>query len=130
MEVFGTVASAIDLGCRILGYLRDVVGCPQERRDFEAELSIVTSLLIIFSNQCDTATSFEPWKSALCELEKEDGPLDQFQKAMAKASDTLSKHRILRIATWTWTKQYIMGLLSRIEKLKTAILSYFVTMNL
>lgn len=134
MDVFGTVGTAIDLAFKLAEYIRGVSEYPKQRKEIEAELSILQSLLIIFCNQRDTAaqSNLESWHSVLQQLGKPDGPLDQFERAMRELSNRIitNKHKHLKAMLWPLIKPEIKDLLIKIENLKTTVLSCFVTMNL
>jgi hypothetical protein len=100
MDVFQTVATAIDLAIKAKGYLEGVKTAPSERGDLQKQCSDILTLLIGLRDLQKTCEVGDPWYDNLRRIGRRDGPVDHLA---GKLSDLVEK--ICRKSGHTWSKR-------------------------
>lgn len=114
LEVFGTVAAAIQLSMSFLRYLNTIRNASEERSSLFGE---VTSLMIILNAVRDASDQDEKQKDAIeTYLEMS---LADFSQRLKSMTEKLSKKSRLGDLRWPIEKSDVKESLQAIERLKT-----------
>ena len=125
-DALGTAASiiaVIQLAQVVLGYINDVKGASEDRNMLLVEISTVNGLLYSLSDLASRSSERDSWISKLRALQAPNGPLSQFESALATLAEMLKPvHGIRKVGkalTWPFQHGEIKDILSTIERQKS-----------
>lgn len=120
-----SIAAVLQLTGTVLSYLNDVNNASKDRAKIAIEASIVYSLFTALKYRLEEADPTDPWYRGVRSLGVDDGPLDQFKTALELLASKLAPgnnfKKFGRTLMWTFTKQEVADILSKIERLKTLV---------
>ena len=124
----GLVASIITListTTSVVEYLNATKDAPKESKGFLHEVLSLVIILDTLRSKVRDADPAAPWVRQVCLLAAEEGPLDQFRKAIDQLERKLktgAKVQMFgRALVWPLAKKDISELLVKVERLKSTI---------
>ncbi|MCJ1378973.1 hypothetical protein MMC17_002072 [Xylographa soralifera] len=124
LSLTASIIAVLQLTGTVVSYLNDVKEASKERAQVAVEASMVYSLLTSLKYRVEDANPNEAWYTAVRMLGEENGALDQYQtalKLLASKLDTRNGTKIGRALMWKFDKVEIVGILSKIERVKSLI---------
>ncbi|MCJ1402435.1 hypothetical protein MMC11_005655 [Xylographa trunciseda] len=124
LSLAASITALLQLTSTVVGYLNNVKEASKERAQVAVEASMVYSLLTSLKYRVEDADPDDAWYTAVRVLGQENGAIDQYQAALellAANLDTRHGTKIGRALMWKFDKVEIMGILSKIERLKSLI---------
>lgn len=128
MEAAGLAASIIAIGeltVTVVKYINDVKDAPKDRARFEMEVVNLYSLLLNLKCHLEDGRSNEEWYKKVTSLGLPEGPLDQYKHALEELQPKIlgdkGAAKIIKALLWTFVKEEVASILSRIERLKSLI---------
>lgn len=125
LSVTASIIAILQLSAKVLGYLNDVKDASKDRMQCAVETSNLYNLLFNLRVHLEEGSPDEPWYTAVRALDVENGPLDQFKQALeilqTKMTDGGRLKKARKALLWTFKKEEIASILSRMERLKTLI---------
>lgn len=128
MEAVGLTASILQIISGIIKaakYINDVKHAPKERSELAVETTSLIPLLTDLMYRVESSNSTDTWFEGVRALEGDNGPLDQFNRSMneliRKLEPTTAMKALGKNLVWTLSKKDIIGILAKIERLKTVI---------
>ncbi|MCJ1392629.1 hypothetical protein MMC18_005499 [Xylographa bjoerkii] len=124
LSLTASITAVLQLTSTVVSYLNDVKQASKERAQVAVEASMVYSLLTSLIYRIEDANAGDAWYTAIRALGEENGALDQYQaalKLLASKLDTRNGTKLGRALMWKFDKVEIIGILSKIERLKTLI---------
>jgi hypothetical protein len=128
MDIFQTVATAVDLAVKARNYLDGVKKAPRERDDLRKQCSDVFFLLTGLRDLLNTCKASDPWYAELERLCRTDGPVDHLR---GKVSDLVGKicrkggqgqfKRISERLAWPFSTDEVLRLRGEIHTILTMI---------
>lgn len=120
-----SILTVIDLTGKVISYLDHVKHAPKDSELCAAEASNVSNLLINLHYRLEEGHSHELWYTAIRTLAVKNGPLDQYKDELEELASKLTDGGRLKAIghalVWKFTKEEVMGIISRIERLKTLV---------
>ena len=125
LSVTASVIAVLQLSSKVLGYLNEVKDASKDRAKCAVELANLYSLLAALRFHLEEGRSDSPWFTTVRALAVENGPLDQFKQALEQLQNKFRASGKLGTARnalmWTFQKEEVASILSRIERLKTLV---------
>lgn len=128
MEPTGFTASIItivQLTSTVVGYLNDVKDAPKDRAQCATEASNLFSLLTNLKYRVEESQGNHPWYTAVRALAIEGGPFDQYKSTLEQLQPKVGPgcgiRKIGTALVWSFGKQEVKAILSRMEHLKTLV---------
>lgn len=120
-----SIIAILQLTSSVVGYLSDVKDAPKDRARCATEASNLFNLLTDLRYRLEGADTSQAWFTALWALASKGGPFDQYKSALEQLTPKVSLGSgIMKIGNalvWTFSKQEVNVILSRIERLKTLV---------
>jgi len=129
MDIFSTIASAIDLAEKLKKYIQDIKDESSERKNLLDEVTALTTLLPLLSARIESAkhSPDQDYQDAIVALSVKNGPLDQFieslttlNKKLERAEKGTVKGAVQKLL-WPFTLSEIKDKLGRIERFKSLV---------
>ena len=127
LSVTASVIAVLQLTHSVIGYLNDVKNAPEEWQDCTIEASNLHSLLTSLRFRLEKAQTQpqDPWYTTARALNVENGPLDQYKRALEQLATTVDgsdgTKKLRTRLVWKFKKTEVAGLLRRIERLKSFV---------
>jgi len=119
------VLKIMQLTIKAVEYLGDVRDASKECHQYATEATGFNSLLIKLLSRLDQATSEDPTYVELRALTKDNGPFDQYQKALQQLLPKVGQQsrldRLQRSLLWKFNKKEVVNIMERMERLKGAV---------
>jgi hypothetical protein len=125
LSATASIIAIIQLSSVIIGYLSDVKDASKDRERCAIEVSNVSNLLVSLRFRLDGASSNDGWYTEVQALAVADGPIDQYRSALEQLQSKLTStatsalKKIGSALTWTFSKEEVINILARIERLKS-----------
>ena len=128
LSVTASIIAILQVTATLVNYANDVKDAPKDRARFAMEASSLSSLLLnlryqIADEECEKSN--EAWTREVTLLDVPGGPLDQYRHALEKLQlKIVSGKGLVKIGDalwWRFTKEEVMSILLRIERLKSLI---------
>jgi hypothetical protein len=125
LSATASIIAIIQLSSVIIGYLSDVKDASKDRERCAIEVSNVSNLLVSLRFRLDGASSNDGWYTEVQALAVADGPIDQYKSALEQLQSKLTStatsalKKIGSALTWTFSKEEVINILARIERLKS-----------
>ena len=125
LSVAASIIAIVQLTTTMIKYLDDVKGAPKDRARFAMEASNLSNLLVSLRYQLDEGKSNEAWYKEVNSLGVREGPLDQYKQALEKLQlkvlDGKGLAKIGNALMWSFSKEEVAGILSRIDRSKSLV---------
>ncbi|KAH7366579.1 ankyrin repeat domain-containing protein [Pyrenochaeta sp. MPI-SDFR-AT-0127] len=125
LSATASIISILQLSAKVLSYLNDVKDASKGRVQCAIEASNLHSLLLNLRFRLEEGNAGEPWYTAVRALAVDNGPLDQFKKALEMLQTKMTDGGRLKQASqalvWKFKKEDIASILAQMERLKTLI---------
>jgi hypothetical protein len=125
LSITASIIAVLQLTNSLVEFLNDVKDASKERAQCAIEASNLYSLLVNLRFRIEGANSNAPWFTATHALTVQNGPFDQYKSALEQLrSKVVQKDGIRKITDalkWKFSKEGIMNVLSRIERLKSHV---------
>ena len=126
LSISAGITALLQLSSTVQQYLNGVKGAPEDRRTILLELASVNGILFTLQDQADQAKHGDQWSSTFQSLNVEEGPLDQFRKALERLSSKLAPptnglKKLGKAIIWPFQKEEIKEILASIERLKALL---------
>jgi hypothetical protein len=125
LSATASVIAILQLSAKVLSYLNDVKDTSKSRAQCAIEASNLHNLLTNLRFRLEEGHGHQPWFSAVQALAVENGPLDQFKRALetlqAKVTDGGRLKKAREALIWKFNKEEVDGILARMERLKTLV---------
>ncbi|KAH0556173.1 hypothetical protein GP486_005895 [Trichoglossum hirsutum] len=128
LTVVGFVASVIQLinaTTRTILYINDVKDASKDRAKLAREVTSLLALLTDLRYRAEAAKSTDPWFANVRSLGEKGGPLEQFEEAIddleRKLKPDNSWKKFGKPFLWTFDKNEINRIITKIERLKASI---------
>jgi hypothetical protein len=125
LSITVSVLTLLQLTEKVIKYARQTKDSPKERTRVLQEASGLFGLLVTLKSLVDDCDPQDPWLRATSRLAASDGPLEQYRSALEKLVGKVMPddglRRIGQVLVWKFTKEDILDLLSRIERVKSLI---------
>ena len=125
LSVSASIIAIVKLTCDILGYLNDVKDAAKDRERLALEISNVSNLLVNLNYRINEASAGNEWYTAVKALATTGGPIDQYRSALEQLQSKFTSNassglkRIGSALTWKFSKEEVVTILLRIERLKS-----------
>lgn len=125
LSVTASIVAILQLTHDVTRYLSDVVNAPKQCQQCVEEASGLLGPLTSLKYRAEKANDDDVWYEQLRLLNVEGGPLKQYEQALkllqsrTQVEDGMQK--IKRRLLWTFTKDEVTSILSRIERLKSLV---------
>jgi hypothetical protein len=125
LSVTASIIAIVQLTSVIIGCMNDVKDASKDRARCAIEVSNVSSLLVALIYRLDEASSNDDWYTEVQSLAAANGPIDQYRSALeqlqSKLTSTASSglKKISSALTWTFSKEEVTNILTRVERLKS-----------
>ncbi len=125
-SVAASIIAVLQLTAAVTDYLNDVNDAPKDCERFAIEAANLYNLLVQLKFRLDEGRCNEAWYTAVRSLGVENGPFDQYKHALEKLRVKISGgsggiKKIGMALTWIFSKEEIISIISRIERLKSLI---------
>jgi len=123
LSISASVIAILQLTSKVIEYLHDVKDAPKDWKQCAIEASNLNSLLIQLKFRLEERSD-EAWYAAVQTLSVEHGPLDQYKHALEQLQSKTRGSGIKKVGnalTWTFRKEEVASVLSRIERLKSLV---------
>jgi hypothetical protein len=125
LSVVASIIAVIQLSAKVAGYLNDIQAASKERAECAIEIANLNSLLTILRFRLEDGDHSTPWFSAVRELGVANGPLEQFKCALEELRDGMvgggKMKRLGEALVWRFRKEEVVGMLGRMERLKSLV---------
>lgn len=129
MDIFSTIASAIDLAEKLKTYIQDIQDESSERKNLLDEVTALTTLLPLLSARIENAkrSPDKDYQDAIVALGVKNGPLDQFIESLTTLNGKLERaekgtvKRAVQKLLWPFTLREIKDKLGQIERFKSLV---------
>lgn len=125
LSVTASIIAILQLTNKVIEYLGDVQDAPKDRARLAVEASNLYSLLITLRYRLEEGRSNEAWYTAVRSLGVQNGPLDQYKDTLEQLQRKVTSgsgiKKIGHALVWKFSKEEAIGLLSRMESLKSLI---------
>jgi hypothetical protein len=124
LSVTASIIAILQLTTKINQYLSDAKDAPTDRRQFTAETSNLSSLLVALLSQVDESSN-EPWHTQVRGLSGKDGLVYQYRVSLEQLKEKISDghgiKKIMRTFLWKHIRDDAERILLRIERLKSLV---------
>lgn len=127
LSVTASVITVLQLTGNVLSFLNKIKGASQDQKQLTLEASSLYSLLTTLRFRIESSNSNDEWFTTVRSLTVGGGPLDQFRVALEQLAsktgilETSSVKKFGKQIAWTFEKDEIKDVLTKIERLKTVI---------
>lgn len=125
LSAAASVIAVLQLTASLIGYLNDVQNAPKECQQCTIEACNIQTLLINLRFRLQDGQAGRLWFTAVQDLGVKNGPLDQYKQALEKLLlmvDTQHGiHQVKRRLLWTFKKDEVASILTRMERLKSLV---------
>lgn len=125
LSITAGIIAIIQLTSKVIEYLNDVKGASKHRAQCAIEASNLYNLLVNLRYRLEEGSADIPWYTAVRALTVPNGPLDQYQQALEQIQTRLvaksKTSSMSKTLLWTFGKEEIVSILSRMERLKTLV---------
>lgn len=126
LSVTASIISVLHLSSKVVLYLTDVKDASKERARCAIEASNLHSLLLNLRFRLEEGTAnATPWYKAVQDLAVQNGPLEQFKRALETLDSKMTDGGRLRRAgealVWKFKKEEITSILDHMERLKSLV---------
>lgn len=125
LSVSASIIAIVKLTGDLLGYLNDVKDAAKDRERLALEISNVSNLLVNLNYRINEASAGNEWYTAVKALATTGGPIDQYRSALEQLQSKFTSNassglkRIGSALTWKFSKEEVITILLRIERLKS-----------
>ena len=120
-----SIVAVLKLTGAVIGYLNDVANAPKECQRCAIEASNIQNLLINLRYRLEQGQAGVPWFTAIRALDIENGPLDQYKRALEQLRSRLEVQDgvqgIKRRLSWKFSKEEVSNILARMERLSSLV---------
>ena len=129
----GSIISILELSTKIAGYIISVKNAPKELEKCALEAANFNNLLTNLRYRLGSKDSRDPWHTSVRALGIENGPLEQFKKALEELQAGFVDEGILKkiggergekigvALKWKLKKEEVASILSRMERLNALV---------
>jgi len=125
LSVTASVIAVLHLTGSVITYLNGVKDAPKECQQCTIEASNLQNLLINLRYHLEQGQTCDPWFTAVRTLDVENGPLDQYKQALEQLQSKLnasnSAKKMKSQLVWKFSKAEAVGILARMERLKSLV---------
>lgn len=111
LSAAGSIIAVLQLTGKVIGYLNDVKDAPKECQKCTIEASNIQNLLINLRYRLEQGTADLPWFRAIRALSIENGPLDQYKKALEQLQSRVEipdgVQKIKKQLLWRFKKEEV-----------------------
>lgn len=124
LSVTASIIAVLQLTGEVVRYLNDINNLPKECHQCMAEASNLQRLLInLLYHLNQDQTDDDPWYTAVRTLNVENGPLDQYRRALEQLRSKVEIQdgvlKVSRRLLWKFNKGEVASILARMERLKS-----------
>ena len=126
LSITASITALLQLTSTVIQYVNGVRGAAQDRGRIVSELAGVNSILLILQDEADRDEQDDQWSSTFESLNRPEGPLEQFRKALERLSSKLAPpatglKKVGKAISWPFQKEEIKEILSSIERQKALL---------
>jgi hypothetical protein len=125
LSITASIIAILKLSGEVLTYINDVEDASQDRARCAIEASNLHSLLFNLRFHLEKGILDQSWYTAVRALAVKNGPLDQFKEALEMLQTRMTDRGRLgkfgRALTWSFKKEEMTCIFTRIERLKSLI---------
>jgi hypothetical protein len=124
LSITASIVAVLQLTHAVVGYLIDVKNAPRDRARCALEASNLYNLLVTLRLRLEESSD-ELWYAEVRALDVENGPLDQYKHALEQLQKKITSgsgiKKIGNTLWWTFSKEEVTSILSRMERLKKLV---------
>jgi len=117
-----SVMAVLQIAGSVITYLKDVKDAPKECKMCMAEISNANTLLLQLDLHMNESNS---WNEMVQSLAVKDGILDQYKAALqdlvVKVESKSKAQNVMNALQWTFVKEEVANILTRMERLKNLV---------
>ena len=126
LSATASIIAILQLSNKVVGYLNDVKDASKDRAKCAIEAANVNGLFMTLRFRLEEGSSSStPWYTVVRALAVENGPLDQFKKALEQLQSKITGGGQMKKAgdalMWKFKKEEISSILGTMERLKTLV---------
>lgn len=123
LSATASIIAILQLSAKVLSYLNDVKDTSRGRAQCAIEASNIHNLLTTLRFRLEEGHGHQSWFTAVQALAVQNGPLDQFKRALeilqTKMTDGVRLKKVSKALIWKFKKEEIDAILAQMERLKT-----------
>ena len=124
LSITASIVAVLQLTHAVIGYLIDVKDAPRDRAQCALEASNLYNLLVTLRLRLEESSD-ELWYAEVRALDVENGPLDQYKRALEQLQKKITSgsgiKKIGNTLWWKFSKEEVTNILSRMERLKKLV---------
>jgi hypothetical protein len=124
LSITASIVAVLQLTHAVIGYLIDVKDAPRDRAQCALEASNLYNLLVTLRLRLEESSD-ELWYAEVRALDVENGPLDQYKRALEQLQKKITSgsgiKKIGNTLWWKFSKEEVTSILSRMERLKELV---------
>jgi hypothetical protein len=124
LSITASIVAVLQLTHAVIGYLIDVKDAPRDRAQCALEASNLYNLLVTLRLRLEESSD-ELWYAEVRALDVENGPLDQYKRALEQLQKKITSgsgiKKIGNTLWWKFSKEEVTSILSRMERLKKLV---------
>lgn len=124
LSITASIVAVLQLTHAVIGYLIDVKGAPRDHTQCALEASNLYHLLVTLRLRLEESSD-ELWYAEVRALDVENGPLDQYKRALEQLQKKITSgsgiKKIGNTLWWKFSKDEVTNILSRMERLKKLV---------
>jgi hypothetical protein len=124
LSITASIVAVLQLTHAVVGYLIDVKNAPRDRTRCALEASNLYNLLVTLRLRLEESSD-ELWYAEVRALDVENGPLDQYKRALEQLQKKITSgsgiKKIGNTLWWKFIKDEVTSILSRMERLKELV---------
>ena len=124
LSITASIVAVLQLTHAVIGYLIDVKNAPRDLTQCALEASNLYNLLVTLRLRLEESSD-ELWYAEVRALDVENGPLDQYKRALEQLQKKITSgsgiKKIGNTLWWKFIKDEVTSILSRMERLKELV---------
>ena len=125
LSLTASIVAVLQMTGKLLSYLNHVRNTTKDQAQLAVEVSNIYGLLTTLRFRVEQSNTHDPWFSAVHELGRENGPLDQVKEAlerlMLKLEPCQGMQRLGKQLIWKFEKLEMRDILDKIERIKSLV---------
>ena len=125
LSLTASIVAVLQMTGKLLSYLNDVGNTTKDQAQLAVEASNIYGLLTTLRLRVEQSNAHDPWFSAVHDLGRENGPLDQAKEALErlvlKLEPCQGMQRLGKQLLWKFEKSEMRDILDKIERIKSLV---------